>query len=236
MAPKKANRRKYPRIRAPIYCRPAGEDFFAQNLEPVDISFGGLRTYSDEEYQVGAFVRLDLFLSGGAPVTVSAEVMWIKTLGRGAPARFDVGLAFVDLRPDALDVLRRLLSQTEPSESAPAAKVAPRRAARPKPPAPDLTLDFHPAEPITDVRPVAPKAGSLRPAADPRTLLARIPMILVEAERLRATKLDARAGFLVALVDGVTPVEALLDLSGMPPQETLDLIEDLRRRGIIALH
>jgi hypothetical protein len=106
MARNEANRRRYPRIPAPIHCRPAGEDFFAQHLEPVDISFGGLRTYSDEEYQVGAFVRLDIFLSGVAPVTLSAEVMWIKTLGRGAPARFDVGLAFVDLRPDAVNVLR----------------------------------------------------------------------------------------------------------------------------------
>jgi hypothetical protein len=122
------------------------------------------------------------------------------------------------------------------SEGDPPSKVVPRRAAAPKPPAPELTLDFPHAEPISEVRPVTPKAGSLRPASDPRALLARIPMILVDAERLLATKLDARAGFLVALIDGVTSVEALLDVSGMSPQETLDLIEDLRRRGIIALH
>jgi hypothetical protein len=200
MARNEANRRKYKRIPAPIHCRPAGEDFFAQHLEPVDISLGGLRTYSDEEYRVGAFVRLDIFVSGVVPVTLSAEVMWIKTLGKGAPARFDVGLAFVDLGPDVLDVLQPLFLPTERSERAPGSKVA------------------------------------SRPASDARALLARIPMILVDADRLLATKLDARAGFLVALIDGVTSVEALLDLSGMPLRETLDLIEDLRRRGIVALH
>lgn len=231
-----ANRRKYQRIQAPIHCRPAGEDFFAQHLEPVDISLGGLRAYSDEEYRVGAFVRLDIFISGVAPVTLTAEVMWIKTLGKGAPARFDVGLAFVDLRPDARNVLRRLFSQNESSESGSVAKIASPRVAVQKPPPPDLTLDFPTDEPVSEVRPVTPKVGTLSPASDPRATLGRIPILLVGAERLLATRLDARAGFLVALIDGVTSVEALLDLSGMSPDETLDLLEDLRRRGIIALH
>jgi hypothetical protein len=69
-----------------------------------------------------------------------------------------------------------------------------------------------------------------------RTTLGRIPVLIVGAERLRATKLDARAGFLLALIDGITSVEGMLDLSGMPAEETLDVLEDLRRRGIIALH
>jgi hypothetical protein len=200
MARKGANRRKYRRIPAPIHCRPAGEDFFAQRLEPVDISFGGLRTYSDEEYRVGSFLRLDIFFSGVAPVTLSTEVMWVKPLGKGAPARFELGLAFVDLKPDALNVLRRLFSEAERTE------------------------------PVSEVRPVTPKAGSVR------TTLGRIPVLIVGAERLRATKLDARAGFLLALIDGITSVEGMLDLSGMPAEETLDVLEDLRRRGIIALH
>jgi hypothetical protein len=245
MARNEANRRKYRRIPAPIHCRPAGEDFFAQRLDPVDISFGGLRTYSDEEYPVGAFLRLDIFFSGVAPVTLSTEVMWVKPLGKGAPARFDLGLAFVDLKPDALNVLRRLFSQAERTERAPESSVAPRPASPQKPPPPDLTLEFTPSEPVSEVRPVTPKAGTVRsvsenpvpaPTAASSTMLAQIPMIIVGAERLRATRLDARAGFLLALIDGITSVEGVLDLSGMPAEETLDLLEDLKRRGIIALH
>jgi hypothetical protein len=238
MARDGANRRKYRRIPAPIHCRPAGEEFFAQRLEPVDISFGGLRTYSDEEYRVGSFLRLDIFFSGVAPVTLSTEVMWIKPLGKRAPARFDLGLAFVDLKPDALNVLRRLFSQAERTERA-SSSDAPRAAVAPKaskPPPPELTSELPPNERVSEVRPITPKVGSVKRVPDTSALLARIPMILVDAERLRATKVDARAGFLLALFDGVTSVEGVLDLSGMPAEETLELIEDLRRRGIIALH
>ncbi len=253
MGRSEANRRKYRRIPAPIHVRPAGEDFFAQRLEPQDISFGGLRTYSDEPYLVGAFLRLDIFLSGVAPVTLSAEVMWIKPLAKGAPARFDLGLAFVDLKPDALNVLRRVFSQSERTDSAPESQVvergaggsppsvaprssvAPRASARP-PPVSHLSLEFPAAEPVSEVRPVTPKAGVVRSAPDSPAFLNRIPMVLVDSERLLAMKLDGRAGFLVALIDGATSVEALLDLSGMSAQETIDLIEELRRRGIIALH
>jgi len=85
------NRRQYRRIRAPIHCRPAGVEFFAPPMEPVDISFGGLRFCSDEEYPVGAALRLDIF-PPGASLTVTAEVMWIRGSAEGAPARFDVGL------------------------------------------------------------------------------------------------------------------------------------------------
>jgi hypothetical protein len=229
MAQSGANRRKYRRIPAPVHCRPAGEEFFAQRLEPVDISFGGLRTYSDQEYQVGAFLRLDIFFSGVAPVTLSAEVMWIKVLGPGAPARFDVGLAFVDLRPDALNVLRRLFSQAERPEPAPESQIAARSTiAEPV----DLVLN----EPVSETRPVTPTAASVAPGPDERALLSRIPVVLVDPVRLRATKLDGRAGFLVSLIDGVMSVESLLDVSGMPTDETVALLEDLRRRGIIALH
>jgi PilZ domain-containing protein len=235
MARDEANRRRYRRIPAPIHCRPAGEEFFAQRLEPVDISFGGLRTYSDEEYRVGSFLRLDIFFSGVAPVTLNTEVMWIKSLGKRAPARFELGLAFVDLKPDARNVLRRLFSQAEKAERA-SSTVAARPALAPQPPLPDLTLEFTPTEPVSEVRPVTPQAASGKEVADSSARLARIPMVLVNAQRLQATKLDARAGFLLALIDGVTSVEGVLDVSGMPAEETLELLEDLRRRGIIALH
>jgi hypothetical protein len=59
--------------------------------------------------------------------------------------------------------------------------------------------------------------------------------VLVAGERLREAPLDCRAGFIVSLIDGKTTVEELLDLSGMPDQETLAIVEDLRLRGIIKL-
>jgi hypothetical protein len=40
---------------------------------------------------------------------------------------------------------------------------------------------------------------------------------------------------LVWLIDGITSVESLLDPSGMPADETLAILKDLRLRGIIEL-
>jgi hypothetical protein len=107
------NRRMYRRIQAPIHCRQAGVEFFAPQMDPIDISFGGLRIYSDEEYPVGAYLRLDIFIPGASPAPFTAEVMWIRASDQGAPGRFDVGLAFVGLTPDALNILRPLLGQEE---------------------------------------------------------------------------------------------------------------------------
>jgi len=42
-------------------------------------------------------------------------------------------------------------------------------------------------------------------------------------------------GFILSLIDGVTTVESLLHLSGMPAEETLGITKDLRARGIVVL-
>jgi hypothetical protein len=98
-------------VQARFFCRPAGVDFFPQRVEPVDIGCGGLRFYSDEEYAVGAFVRLEVFSPSGPLVGFTGEVIWIRAAGRPAPARHDVGLAFLELTSEALKFLGPLLEQ-----------------------------------------------------------------------------------------------------------------------------
>jgi PilZ domain len=102
-------RRKYRRIQAPVYCRPAGVSFLARHHEAVDVSLGGVRVYSDELYKKGSLVKMEFFVEGGPPVTYTAEVVWVDTLGKDGPAKYDVGLKFVDLRPDALQFLVTVL-------------------------------------------------------------------------------------------------------------------------------
>ncbi len=102
-------RRRYRRIQAPVYCRPAGVRLLARRREAVDISLGGVRVYSDEPYKVGQLVKMEFFVEGGPPLTYTAEVVWVEKQPRDAPARFDVGLKFVDLSPEALEFLRSLL-------------------------------------------------------------------------------------------------------------------------------
>jgi len=99
-------------------------EFFAQRLEPIDISLGGLRIYSDQDYRVGELLRLDIFFPRAQHVTFTAEVMWTKTLGKGAPARFDLGLAFVELHPNALKVLLSALGSAGEADSSPESEPA----------------------------------------------------------------------------------------------------------------
>jgi len=230
VADKGPNRRRYLRVPAEIHCRPAGVEFFAQHLEPIDISFGGLRIYADESYEVGANLRLDVFFPSAAPVPCTTEVMWVKKSSKGAPARFEVGLAFVDLGPESLALLRPLLAKPRLAKSvnpAPAssAKEAPRTGS-----AVETGRD-----PVSEVRPVTRPPVSARQSSNIRALPSDIPCLVAGVDHLRAAQLDARSGFLLSLIDGATTVENLLDLSGMSADNTLALLGDLRQRGIVEL-
>ena len=92
-----------------MYCRPAGMGFLARQREPVDISLGGVRIYSDERMKVGSLLKMEFFLPDVEPATYTAEVVWIEALPPEAPAKFDVGLKFISLEPRALKLLMQLL-------------------------------------------------------------------------------------------------------------------------------
>jgi hypothetical protein len=107
------DRRQYRRLRAALYCRPAGMKFLA-NREPIDVSLGGVRIYSDDPLRIGELLKMEFFLPDVQPVTYTAEVVWIEPLPNGAPARFDVGLKFIQLEPAALQLLMKVLGPEEP--------------------------------------------------------------------------------------------------------------------------
>lgn len=111
--PSPQDRRQYRRIRAALYCRPAGVEFLARQREPVDVSLGGVRIFSDDAMRVGELLKMEFFLADVPPVTYTAEVVWIEPLEAGAPARFDVGLKFIQLEPEALSLLARVLGPPE---------------------------------------------------------------------------------------------------------------------------
>jgi hypothetical protein len=115
--PQPQDRRRERRIRAPVYCRPAGADFLARQREPVDVSLGGIRIYSDDALAVGELLNMEFFLLDTPPVTYTARVVWIEALAKGAPARFDVGLKFIQLEPAALALLMRVLGPEDEDEA-----------------------------------------------------------------------------------------------------------------------
>lgn len=106
-------RRKYRRIQTAIYCRPAGMKFLARQREAVDVSMGGVRIYSDEAMTVGDLLKMEFFLPDVDPVTYTAEVVWIETLPADAPAKYDVGLKFIQLEPGAMKLLLKVLGPPE---------------------------------------------------------------------------------------------------------------------------
>jgi hypothetical protein len=63
--------------------------------------------------------------------------------------------------------------------------------------------------------------------------LRRVPRILVKPQEMSRLALDHRAGFLIALVDGVSSIETILDMSGMPAFETLRTLLDLEAQGVL---
>ena len=107
------DRRKYKRVHAPVYCRPAGIAlrFLQAKTMPIDISLGGMRIYADEPVKKGTKLELELFLPDNTSVTCRVEVVWVDTLAAGSPAKHDVGLKFIDVKPADLKRLAAVLDE-----------------------------------------------------------------------------------------------------------------------------
>jgi hypothetical protein len=92
-------RRKFKRLHAPVFCRPLGAALVASEgeREVQDISMGGVRVFTDDAHKLGEHLELELFLPEGEGVTLDTQVMWVDALPPGSPAKFEVGLRFVEL-------------------------------------------------------------------------------------------------------------------------------------------
>jgi hypothetical protein len=62
----------------------------------------------------------------------------------------------------------------------------------------------------------------------------RVPMVMVPRDQLRWLSIDHRAGFVLSLVDGVSSIEMILDVSGMPELDALRILTELAQQRIIA--
>jgi len=63
--------------------------------------------------------------------------------------------------------------------------------------------------------------------------LDRVPVVVVAREQLRWLTIDHRAGFVLSLIDGISSVEMILDMSGMPLLDALKIICELSQQRII---
>lgn len=103
------NRRQYPRVKAPVFFKTTR--FFGSRRPVVDIGLGGMRVYSDEKFDIGKQMDIELFLPGDKVVRGSVRAVWIGLLPEGAPARYDVGLQIVALEGAGLRDLEQVLER-----------------------------------------------------------------------------------------------------------------------------
>ncbi len=64
--------------------------------------------------------------------------------------------------------------------------------------------------------------------------LDRVPMVMVARDQLRWLSIDHRAGFVLSLVDGVSSLEMILDVSGMAELDALRILSELAQQRIIS--
>ena len=64
--------------------------------------------------------------------------------------------------------------------------------------------------------------------------LDRVPMVLVAREQLRWLSIDHRAGFLLSHIDGISNLEMILDVSGMPRLDALKILCELSQQRVIS--
>lgn len=62
-----------------------------------------------------------------------------------------------------------------------------------------------------------------------------VPRLLLSKAEIAAAPIDHRAGFLLAHIDGVTSVQGLVDIAGMAENEVQEILDRLRRLGIVAI-
>jgi Tfp pilus assembly protein PilZ len=105
------DRRQFPRVAAPMYCRPARRRLLRRR-QVVDVGLGGMRVYSDDPYALGDKLEIDLFSADGDDyVTCLTEVLWIREIPGGTPARYDVGLRFLEIPATARAMIEDLVAR-----------------------------------------------------------------------------------------------------------------------------
>jgi hypothetical protein len=84
-----------------------------EKLRTVNMSLGGARVYSDDRLKLGTKLHLELLAGPDSTVQVLARVVWIDELGDAGPARYDVGLEFLDVPEEMTSRLAAILQKDE---------------------------------------------------------------------------------------------------------------------------
>jgi len=97
-------------VMAPIFYR--SPRLLSPKRRVSNISSGGVRIYSDEQFMVGKRLEIEFFLPKGFSVTAIARVIWIDELPPDSDSLYDVGLEFINLPPHAMKELEAVLKDS----------------------------------------------------------------------------------------------------------------------------
>jgi hypothetical protein len=64
---------------------------------------------------------------------------------------------------------------------------------------------------------------------------AEIPRIVLSPDQLRALNPDRWAAFIISRVDGMSSIDDIIDIAGMPPLDALRILYELLQQGVIGL-
>jgi hypothetical protein len=103
----------YPRLSAPVLCRPAGPLACMNGQVPGRDVLRGLAVMTDEVQRAGSLLELEV-LTGTQTVQLVVRVVAVQRLPSDAPARYDVALELCDVDPDAVSSLRAVLDYGHP--------------------------------------------------------------------------------------------------------------------------
>ncbi|AKV03343.1 hypothetical protein AKJ09_10006 [Labilithrix luteola] len=79
-------------------------------------------------------------------------------------------------------------------------------------------------------------AESVRPApVGTPWPLDTIPLVNMTAQQIMQLPLDPQSGFLLARIDGMTPLKTILDISAMPHESAMHRIEHLVHLGAVRM-
>ncbi len=101
----------YPRLQAPVYWRPVGLPLFRRKRRPIAGTLGGARVYTDEELRERTRLEIEVFLPDGTSVICNVQVASGDKLPEGGPARFDMEVEFIAIRPHDRERISGVLVQ-----------------------------------------------------------------------------------------------------------------------------
>jgi hypothetical protein len=86
-----------------------------------------------------------------------------------------------------------------------------------------------------------PRGSERRPKVPARDLslslpLGGVPCVIVTHAQLRDLPLDSRDAFVLSLVDGTLTVESIVDVTGMPEDEAMEILGRLLDLGAVGMH